>query len=216
MASAYHITRSHNEKGKSLVMIASNPTVGPTSYDFNLRKNMRSSIREKLGLSMELRMSSDWGSFQVLDDDDNDTIIYGRQIDRKTYATENDEPEVKQAFGSQSDEPITLYDAEPIFAPAGSQLQLDEETVLGLLSACRIELGTLFGYTAENRGVGITGGVEFIEIDGGTVVLSLSGRYWHQRTTVLARVANYIQQRIPEVIDVMVNDPWQLTDDANQ
>jgi hypothetical protein len=98
----------------------------------------------------------------------------------------------------------------------GSSLELSEENVLGLLSACRDELGTLFGYTAENRGVGITGGVDFVEMDGPVVVLSLKGRYWHQRTTVLERVGNYLMQRIPEIVDVTVEDPYQLTDEANE
>jgi hypothetical protein len=44
-----------------------------------------------------------------------------------------------------------------LFFATGSQLELSEDTVLGVLSACRQELGTLFGYSAENRGVGITG-----------------------------------------------------------
>ena len=44
---------------------------------------------------------------------------------------------------------------------------------MGVLSACREEIGTLFGYSAENRGVGITGGVDFVEMDGPVVVLSL-------------------------------------------
>ena len=88
--------------------------------------------------------------------------------------------------------------------------------VLGVLSACREELGTLFGYTAENRGVGITGGVDYFGLDGPTVILSLKGRYWHQRTAVLERVGNYLQQRIPEIVDVTVDDPYQLTDEANE
>jgi hypothetical protein len=98
----------------------------------------------------------------------------------------------------------------------GSQLALDEETVLGVLSACRNELGTLFGYSAENRGVGITGGVDFVELDGPIVIVRLKGRFWHTRTTVIDRVANYLQQRIPEIIEVSVEDPWQLTDEANE
>lgn len=74
----------------------------------------------------------------------------------------------------------------------------------------------MFGYSAENRGVGITGGVDFVDLDGPMVVLRLKGRYWHQRTAVLDRVANYLQQRIPEIVDVSVEDPWQLTDEANE
>jgi hypothetical protein len=99
---------------------------------------------------------------------------------------------------------------------SGSSLELTEDNVLGLLSACREELGTLFGYSEENRGVGITGGVDFIEMDGPVVILSLKGRYWHQRTTVLERVSNYLMQRIPEIVEVMVEDPYQLTDEANE
>jgi hypothetical protein len=98
----------------------------------------------------------------------------------------------------------------------GSQLDLSEEIVLGILAASRQELGTLFGYTAENRGVGITGGVDYVDMDGPTVIIRLKGRFWHTRTTVLERVANYLQQRIPEIVDVQVEDPWQLTDEANE
>ena len=98
---------------------------------------------------------------------------------------------------------------------SGSALPLEPETIQGLLAACRNEIGTMFGYSAENRGVGITGGVDFVELDGPIVVLSLKGRFWHQRPTVLARVAAYLQGRCPEIIDVVVEDEWQLTDEAN-
>jgi hypothetical protein len=43
----------------------------------------------------------------------------------------------------------------------------------------------------------------------------LRGRFWHQRPTVLARVGAYIKGRIPEVVDVVIEDPYQLTDEAN-
>jgi len=102
------------------------------------------------------------------------------------------------------------------FSTPGSQLELTEETVLGLISACRGELGTLFGYSEENRGVGITGGVEYRGMDGPTVIIGLKGRFWHTRSTVLDRVANYLQQRIPEIVSVEIEDPWQLTDEANE
>lgn len=155
---------------------------------------------------------SDWTSFEVLDDDEDLDI----KIDTREYAKEEDPQETKAQIGANLDPPTIEMDAEPIFVPPGSQLELDEETVLGVLSACRQEIGTLFGYSAENRGVGITGGVDFVEMDGPTVVVSLKGRFWHQRTTVLDRVANYLQQRIPEIIDVVVEDEWQLTDEANE
>jgi hypothetical protein len=70
--------------------------------------------------------------------------------------------------------------------------------------------------TAENRGVGITGGMDYVDMDGPSVVIRLKGRFWHERTTVLTRVANYLQQRIPEIVDVTIEDPFQLTDEANE
>ena len=75
---------------------------------------------------------------------------------------------------------------------------------------------TLFGYSAENRGVGITGGVDYVDLDGPMVLIRLKGRFWHERTTVLDRVSNYLIQRIPEIIEVNVEDPWQLSQEANE
>lgn len=160
-----------------------------------------------------LQLASDWYSFRALEEDDDE--VFGTKIDTRKYADENDDASVKAAIGSSISVPEPLHDVDPIYVPAGSKLDLDEDTVLGLLSACRNELGTLFGYSEENRGVGITGSFEFVELDGGTVVLSLAGRYWHQRTSVLDRIANYLQQRIPEILEVTVVDPYQLTDEAN-
>ena len=157
------------------------------------------------------RYSSDWSNFEYLDDDDDDL-----KVDTREYAKEEDTQERKAQVGATLQPPtIEGGEADPIFVPPGSQLELSEETVLGVLSACRQEIGTLFGYSAENRGVGITGGVDFVEMDGPVVVLRLKGRFWHQRTTVLDRVGVYLTSRIPEIIDVVVEDEWQLTDEAN-
>lgn len=153
---------------------------------------------------------SEWGGFQAMDDDDE--IVFGKKIDTNEYAVENDDPEIKAQVGANREAP-EIDDprrVDAIMVPAGSQLELDEDTVLGVLQAAREELGTLFGYSAENRGVGITGGVDYVEMDGPTVVVRLKGRFWHQRTTVLDRVSNYLTQRIPEIIDVSVEDPWQV------
>lgn len=172
----------------------------------------------KIKSTTTILYSSDWSDFGALDDDEDDDILMsdGVAVDRMDYAKEEDSQEAKAQVGSNLDPPtIEGGVAEPIFVPAGSQLELSEENVLAILSACREEIGTLFGYTAENRGVGITGGVDFVELDGPGVVIRLKGRFWHQRTTVLDRVANYLQQRIPEIIDVTVEDEWQLTDEAN-
>ena len=47
------------------------------------------------------------------------------------------------------------------------------------------------------------------------VVLHLKGRFWHQRPTVLQRVGAYLTGRIPEIVDVVVEDEYELTDEAN-
>ena len=87
--------------------------------------------------------------------------------------------------------------------------------MLGVISACRTDLGTLFGYTAENCGVGIISGLDLVDLDCPTVIIRLKGRFWHEHPAVLERVANYLQQRIPEIVDVEIEDPWQLTGEAN-
>jgi len=152
--------------------------------------------------------SSEWADF-AYDDDDED-------LDVTNYAEENDSQEYKAEVGRMVEAPtVEGYDGEPIFPPKGSALPLSIKNVQGVLAACRMEIGTLFGYTDENRGVGITGGVDFVDLDGPIVILKLKGRFWHQRPTVLARVSSYLIERIPEIVDVMVDDPWELTDEAN-
>lgn len=202
--------------------------MSPTIHSLLFLVVTTSALRNSLGFSLTSRIcsgletrqttalyGSDWSGFDYLDDDDDDDVL----IDRREYAKEEDDQEVKAQVGSSMDPP-SIDDAsvgyEPLFVPAGSQLEMDEDTVLSVLQACREEIGTLFGYTAENRGVGITGGVDYVELDGPVVVLSLKGRFWHERTTVLSRVSNYLQQRIPEIIDVTVEDEWQLTNEANE
>mmetsp|Transcript_16258 Transcript_16258/g.21535 ORF Transcript_16258/g.21535 Transcript_16258/m.21535 type:complete len:180 (+) Transcript_16258:48-587(+) len=95
----------------------------------------------------------------------------------------------------------------------GETMIMTEENVELCLEGARAELGTLFGYSAENRNVGITGEVDFVELDGPIIVLRLSGRFWHERSVVLSRLANYITIRIPECVEVTVEDPSQLLDD---
>jgi hypothetical protein len=98
---------------------------------------------------------SDWSSFQAIDDDDDDLL--DMKIDKREYAVEDDPDEIKAQVGATLDAPeISDPPTEAIMVPAGSQLELSEDTVLGVLQAAREELGTLFGYSAENRGVGIT------------------------------------------------------------
>ena len=166
---------------------------------------------------------SEWSTFQDLDDDDDD--LYASNTDTNNdlpnkmtesgYADENDPQELKAEIGNNIPIPEIDWHGDPIFLPVGSAIDLTEENVQGVLQACRQDIGTMFGYTAENRGVGITGGVDFVDFDGPTVILRIHGRYWHQRTTVLERVGKYLQGRIPELVDWTVEDEYELTDEAN-
>lgn len=99
-----------------------------------------------------------------------------------------------------------------VYVPKGDTLILTEDNVRGVLQACREEISSVFGYLPENREVGITGRVEFVDLDGPDVVLELCGRFWHERRTVLARVASYLKERIPEIVDVVVDDEASLID----
>jgi hypothetical protein len=76
------------------------------------------------------------------------------------------------------------------------------------------DLGTLFGSNAESLAVGITGAADFVDLEGPILVISLSGRFWHQRSMVVERVKKYVMDRIPECVDVEIVDVAQL-DDTN-
>ncbi|XP_006603669.1 uncharacterized protein LOC114400699 isoform X1 [Glycine soja] len=86
--------------------------------------------------------------------------------------------------------------SKPISAalPAPPPLDLTENNVKQVLEDARKELGQIF-----DSSVGITGVVELADLDGPFVKISLKGRFWHKRSTVLARVANYLKQRIPKL-----------------
>lgn len=166
-----------------------------------------------LSSSTTTRLYSDWSDFSYIDDDDD--LLDSDSMKSIDFADENDPQELKAQVGSSLEPPELDWFGDPIEVPLGVALPLEPDTIQGLLAACREEIGTMFGYSAENRGVGITGGVDFVELDGPVVVLRLKGRFWHQRTTVLDRVAAYLQGRCPEIVDVVVEDEWQLTDEAN-
>ena len=99
--------------------------------------------------------------------------------------------------------------SKPISAalPAPPPLDLTENNVKQVLEDARKELGQIF-----DSSVGITGVVELADLDGPFVKIRLKGRFWHKRSTVLARVANYLKQRIPEILEVDIEDEKQLDD----
>ncbi|KAL6312048.1 hypothetical protein AAG906_027248 [Vitis piasezkii] len=88
-----------------------------------------------------------------------------------------------------------------------SPLDLTEDNVRQVLADARVELAQIF-----DNSVGITGEAELAELDGPFVKISLRGRFWHKRSTVLARVTNYLKQRIPEILEVDIEDEKQLDD----
>lgn len=174
----------------------------------------------KSNYNVLIRKLSDWADFAAIEDDDDlfdDDIKddLGPPGKRAGFADENDPQEYKAEIGNTIEGPEVDWYGEPLFLPQGTVLPLTEENVQAVLAACREEIGTMFGYSAENRGVGITGGVDFVDFDGPSVIVKLKGRFWHQRPTVLDRVEKYIQGRIPEVVECLVEDPWELTDEAN-
>ncbi len=114
---------------------------------------------------IQTHLKSSWDGFSY--DDDDELLDSGVDSDFRA-ADENDDPVAKAMAGMALDAPEVYWDGEPIDVPVGSQLELSEENVQGVLAACRQEIGTMFGYQAENRGVGITGGVDYVDLDGPT------------------------------------------------
>ncbi|KAM0992945.1 uncharacterized protein LOC126592742 [Malus sylvestris] len=86
-------------------------------------------------------------------------------------------------------------------------LDLTEDNIRQVLADARVEFGQLF-----DTSVGMTGQVDLAELDGPFVKISLKGRFWHERSVVLARLANYLKQRIPEILEVDIEDEKQLDD----
>ncbi|KAH6836469.1 hypothetical protein C2S53_016528 [Perilla frutescens var. hirtella] len=85
------------------------------------------------------------------------------------------------------------------FSASSAPLDLTEENIE--------QLAQLF-----DASVNITGKAELAELDGPYVKIRLSGRFWHERSLVLARLGNYLKQRIPEILEVDIEDEKQLDD----
>lgn len=88
-----------------------------------------------------------------------------------------------------------------------ASLDLTEDNVRVALDEAKSELGQLF-----DTSVGITGQVDLAELDGPFVKLRLKGKFWHTRATVVARIGNYLKNRIPEILEVEIEDEKQLDD----
>lgn len=97
-----------------------------------------------------------------------------------------------------------------------SPMELCEENAILVIEEVKAELGTIFGYDQGSRNVGITGAIELVEVDGPSIVVSLSGRFWHATDTVMLRVESFIKQRIPEVISVTLDEAASDIKDDNR
>jgi hypothetical protein len=70
----------------------------------------------------------------------------------------------------------------------------------------------MFGCHDLPASYGITGSIDFVEVAGPEVVLTLDGAFWHRRDTVLGRAAMWLNARMPEITHVTVADPAELQD----
>ncbi|KAL4185965.1 hypothetical protein AMTRI_Chr10g8430 [Amborella trichopoda] len=100
----------------------------------------------------------------------------------------NQKPKPSHDFRKLSGSPVFYAELRP--------LDLTEDNVHRVLMDAKSELAQIF-----DTSVGITGEAELAELDGPFVKLSLKGRFWHKRSTVLARLGNYLKKRIPDEKD---------------
>mmetsp|Transcript_4319 Transcript_4319/g.6057 ORF Transcript_4319/g.6057 Transcript_4319/m.6057 type:complete len:126 (+) Transcript_4319:197-574(+) len=102
-------------------------------------------------------------------------------------------------------------------APLNSEpLELCDENAAIVMDELRQELGTIFGYDAQSKNVGITGEIDLVEVDGPTIIVSLKGRFWHATDTVMLRVESFIKNRIPEVLEVVLDQSRSEIKDDNR
>lgn len=96
----------------------------------------------------------------------------------------------------------------------GSPLILTYENVEKVVADAQADLGTIFGSSQENLDIGITGGLELIDLEGPVIILRLKGTFWHTTDRVQARVENYVRQRIPECVEVEFEPQVEFDDDG--
>eukprot|EP00752_Nemacystus_decipiens_P014769 g13148.t1 len=144
------------------------------------------------------------------------TSSWGRRVQRRRHLSIRHHLAGARALHTRSKERRAPHAPDAggrrLLSMAQETLILTEENVVSVLAEAKKELGTLFGNNAENTAVGITGDCEFVCLDGPSVVVRLTGRFWHEKSTVLARVGSFVQSRIPECVDVEIEDPTQLED----
>ena len=96
--------------------------------------------------------------------------------------------------------------------PSSRQEPLTEAGVQRALEDFQDQAESMFGRHPRASAIGITGEVALVELDGPFVLLSLGGRFWHKRETVLRNAAAFLRARIPEIADVELAAPDELDD----
>jgi hypothetical protein len=96
-------------------------------------------------------------------------------------------------------------------------MPLDEDNVCACLKEfVESDYGQqMFGCHELPASYGITGSIDFVEVDGPAVILTLDGAFWHRRASVLGRAAMWLNARMPEIVHVKVADPAELQDFEN-
>ncbi|KAG8386683.1 hypothetical protein BUALT_Bualt03G0174500 [Buddleja alternifolia] len=108
--------------------------------------------------------------------------------------------------------------SRPAISASLAPLDLTEDNIRQVLADARTEASLLLSLykcclaQLFDTSVNITGKAELAELDGPYVKISLKGRFWHERSLVLARLGNYLKQRIPEILEVDIEDEKQLDD----
>ncbi|GJS71931.1 hypothetical protein Tco_0704772 [Tanacetum coccineum] len=94
-----------------------------------------------------------------------------------------------------------------------ASLDLTEDNVKLVLDDARTKKASFRGFShLFDTSVGMTGVAELAEVDGPFVKIRLKGRFWHERSLILARLGNYLKERIPEILEVDIEDEKQLDD----
>ena len=60
------------------------------------------------------------------------------------------------------------------------------------------------------------GEIELIDIEGPTITVALKGRFWHATDTVMMRVESFIRNRMPEVVEVVLDTSKSKIIDDNR
>lgn len=122
-------------------------------------------------------------------------------------------PSLENRFRERQQQLYNIYDDWRSDAVVDT-MYLDEENIEQCLEEfIDSDYGQqMFGCHERPASIGVTGSLSFVEMCGPEVTLSLSGKFWHRRETVLGRAAMWLNARIPEITDVMVADPEELND----